>query len=122
MGASGCQATRERSACRDFMRPTTRGFMSVWLVVGVLVALTAVADEPSAHDQTELVDTSPTGPSPPRPWAIGGRIAGVTAIGVLPQVGLGTELAVTLRRHDLLAEVAGTRWLASEAQIHSGRP
>ena len=82
---------------------------------------TAFADEPT-NDSRELVDATPAGPQVPRPWAFGGRIAGVSAIGVLPQVGIGTELALTFRRHDLLAEVAGTRWLASEAQIHSGRP
>jgi hypothetical protein len=58
----------------------------------------------------------------PRPWTIGARISGVSGIGVIPEVGLGAELAITLRRHSTMAEVAATRWALSEAQLHAGAP
>jgi hypothetical protein len=85
---------------------------------------TAFADDPITPEQSEraVVDTLARGPYVPKVWTIGGRIASVSAIGVLPQIGTGVEAAITLRRYDLLAEVAGTRWLSSSAQIHSGRP
>lgn len=78
------------------------------------------ADEPP-----RLVDTivlEPQAPPPPRRWTIGARLSGVSGIGVLPQVGLGGELAVTLRRDHHLAELAATRWVTSAAQFHNGRP
>jgi hypothetical protein len=59
---------------------------------------------------------------PPRAWAIGARFSGVSGIGVIPKVGLGGELAVTMRFKTTLAEIAGTRWVASAAQFHDGGP
>jgi hypothetical protein len=58
----------------------------------------------------------------PRAWTIGARLSGVSGIGVIPEVGLGAELAITLRRHSTLAELAATRWALSEAQLHAGAP
>lgn len=58
----------------------------------------------------------------PREWSLGARLSGVSGIGIIPEVGLGYELAVTLRRHSALAEIAGTRWTRSEAQLHAGAP
>jgi hypothetical protein len=72
-----------------------------------------------------LVDTyEPTRKEPlvPRPWTIGARLSGVSGIGVLPQVGLGAEVAITLRKDHHLAELAATRWFASAAQFHNGAP
>jgi hypothetical protein len=83
---------------------------------------TAFADEPSGPEHADPVDTPPRGPYVPKPWTIGARASMVTAIGVLPQIGMGAEVALTLRRHDLLAEVAATRWLESSAQMYTGRP
>jgi hypothetical protein len=68
---------------------------------------------------------TPVEPSPVRglrAWAIGARLAGVSGIGLLPEVGLGAELAITARRHSTLAELAVTRWALSEAQFHAGAP
>jgi hypothetical protein len=59
---------------------------------------------------------------PPRPWTIGARISGVSGIGIIPKVGLGGELAVTVRHGNTLAELAGTRWNTSAAQFHNGAP
>src|SRR5512143_748467 len=58
-----------------------------------------------AHEQheDEHVDVlAPAAPPRPRPWVLGARISGVSGIGVIPKVGLGGELAVTLRVHDTL--------------------
>lgn len=61
-------------------------------------------------------------PTKPRAWTLGARVSGVSGIGVIPKVGLAGEVAITLRRHDTLAELAGTRWVASAAQFHDGAP
>ncbi|HSD87702.1 MAG TPA: hypothetical protein VLB44_09305 [Kofleriaceae bacterium] len=79
--------------------------------------------EPAHEHEEERVDViAPAAPAAPRPWALGARISGVSGIGVIPKVGLGGELAVTLRVHDTLAEVAATRWATSVAQFHDGAP
>jgi len=57
-----------------------------------------------------------------RAWSIGARVSGVSGIGLIPEVGLGAELAITLRRHSTMAELAATRWALSEAQLHAGAP
>ena len=41
---------------------------------------------------------------------------------MIPKVGVAAEVAIVLRRDNLLAEVAGTRWLDSYAQFHDGAP
>lgn len=74
------------------------------------------------HDDERVDVITPAAPPPPRPWTIGARISGVSGIGIIPQVGIGGELAVTLRVHDTLAEVAATRWATSVAQFHDGAP
>jgi hypothetical protein len=58
----------------------------------------------------------------PRRWTLGARVSGVSGIGVLPQVGLGGELTVTLRADRHLAELGATRWFSSSSQLHTGRP
>lgn len=57
-----------------------------------------------------------------RLWSIGVRLSGVSGVGIIPEVGLGGELAVTLRRKATMAELAGTRWATSAAQLHTGGP
>jgi hypothetical protein len=61
-------------------------------------------------------------PDVPRPWTIGARVSGVSGIGVIPQVGVGGELAITLRTDHHLVELGATRWFTSTAQFHNGRP
>lgn len=79
-----------------------------------------VDDSPRAEPH---VDTLPPIAAPvPRTWTLGARLSGVSGIGVIPKVGLGGELAVTLRVHDTLAEAAVTRWATSVAQFHDGAP
>lgn len=72
--------------------------------------------------EPELVIEKPVVGPRPRPWSLGARLSGVSGIGVIPEVGLGAELAITLRRHSTLAEIAATRWALSEAQLHAGAP
>jgi hypothetical protein len=57
-----------------------------------------------------------------RTWSIGARLSGVSGVGIIPEVGLGGELAVTLRRKSTMAELAATRWAVSKAQLHGGGP
>ena len=73
-------------------------------------------DEPAATITAAL-------PAPHiRTWSLDVRLSGVSGVGVIPKVGLGGELAVTVRRKHALAELAETRWVTSAAQIHSGGP
>jgi hypothetical protein len=55
----------------------------------------------------------------PHPWAIGIRAGGVSGIGIVPEVGLGAEVALNVRHHSMLGEVAATKWLSSGADGHS---
>lgn len=100
------------------------------LADAVAVIVTRVASEAIAKHRvavreddapTMIVDTAPLPPKP-RMWSVGGRVSAVSGIGVIPKVGVAAELAVTVRRDDLLAELAGTRWLDSYAQFHDGAP
>ena len=51
---------------------------------------------------------------PPRCGASAARLSGVSGIGVVPQVGLGAEVALTLPCHrSTLAEIGETSWLAT---------
>ncbi len=52
-----------------------------------------------------------------RPWTIGARVSGLSGIGLIPQVGLGAELAVTVRAGRHLAELGQARWARSTAQF-----
>jgi hypothetical protein len=82
----------------------------------------AVADPEPPHD----VDRpEPIGPVPlpaPRRWGLGMRIAGVSGIGIVPQVGLGAEVAITGHRDWLMGEIAATRWLSTGAAVHIAPP
>ena len=49
------------------------------------------------------------------PWSLGVRLSGVSGIGIVPEVGLGAEVAVSARHDKLLAEIGATKWLASGA-------
>lgn len=70
----------------------------------------------------EVVVHAALAPPRPRAWTIGARLSGVSGIGIIPEVGLGAELAITLRRHSTMAELAATRWAISQAQLHAGAP
>src|SRR5690606_31101200 len=97
------------------------------LADAVAVIVTRVASDAIASRRVAVRDNedpiaiaveSITVPSKPRVWTIGARLSGVSGIGVIPKVGLAGELAITVRRNDTLAEIAGTRWVASAAQFH----
>ena len=54
-------------------------------------------------------------PSNAHPWSLGVRLSGVSGIGIVPEVGLGAEVAISARYNEWLAELAATKWLASGA-------
>jgi hypothetical protein len=54
-------------------------------------------------------------PAQPHPWSLGVRLSGVSGIGIVPEVGLGAEVAISARHNSTLAELAATKWLASGA-------
>jgi len=100
------------------------------LADAVAVIVTRVASEAIARKRTaareDLQKQFIVEPPPPaatrRLWAVGGRFSAVSGIGVIPKVGLAAELAITVRRDNLVAEIAGTRWMDSFAQLHDGAP
>jgi hypothetical protein len=54
-------------------------------------------------------------PAVSHPWSLGVRLSGVSGIGIVPEVGLGAEVAISARHNSMLAELAATKWLASGA-------
>lgn len=85
----------------------------------------ALAAEPFDASEPVLADSFVAGTpdaTVPRRWTLGARLSGVNGIGVLPQVGVGAELAVTLRADHHLVELGATRWFTSTAQLYTGRP
>ncbi|MBV8757682.1 MAG: hypothetical protein JO257_10415 [Deltaproteobacteria bacterium] len=85
-------------------------------------ATTSLAMRDADDDSTPTAIVATVEPARPRVWSLDVRLSGVSGIGVIPKVGLGGELAVTLRRKTALAELAETRWVMSAAQIHTGAP
>jgi hypothetical protein len=54
-------------------------------------------------------------PAITHPWSLGVRLSGVSGIGIVPEVGLGAEVAISARHNSMLAELAATKWLTSGA-------
>lgn len=48
-------------------------------------------------------------------WSLGVRLSGVSGIGIVPEVGLGAEVALSARHATLMGELSATKWLASGA-------
>ncbi|HEX5058861.1 MAG TPA: hypothetical protein VFV99_05845 [Kofleriaceae bacterium] len=94
-------------------------------VIVTRVASDAIARKRTAvreQDVNEKIIVEPEPRPTPRMWSVGGRLGAVSGIGVIPKVGVAAELAITVRRDELMVEVAGTRWLDSYAQFHDGAP
>jgi hypothetical protein len=99
--------------------------------VAVIVAR-AAGDHHAAQKQVAAREDEPDEPAValhahlvaprPRTWSIGARLSGVSGVGIIPEVGLGGELAITARRKSTMAELAATRWAVSKAQLHGGGP
>ncbi|HET9987355.1 MAG TPA: hypothetical protein VFQ65_02525, partial [Kofleriaceae bacterium] len=76
----------------------------------------AMADVPVApRPEPVLVHRELTVPALSHPWSLGVRLSGVSGIGIVPEVGLGAEVAISARHNSTLAELAATKWLASGA-------
>lgn len=58
-------------------------------------------------------------PDAPHPFSLGVRLSGVSGIGIVPEVGLGAEVAISARIHSTMAELSATKWLASGADKSS---
>ena len=65
--------------------------------------------------EPEAVHRDLTVPAVSHPWSLGVRLSGVSGIGIVPEVGLGAEVAISARHNAVLAELAATKWLASGA-------
>jgi len=65
--------------------------------------------------EPEAVHRDLSVPAVSHPWSLGVRLSGVSGIGIVPEVGLGAEVAISARYNSTLAELAATKWLASGA-------
>lgn len=82
-----------------------------------------VAPPPSGTEQVDRPEPIAAGSGyVPRPWTIGLRMSALSGIGLIPQVGLGAELAVSVRAGRHLAELGVARWAHSAAQFIDGNP
>lgn len=54
-------------------------------------------------------------PSESHAWSLGVRLSGVSGIGIVPEVGLGAEIALSARHDTLMGEISATKWIASGA-------
>lgn len=80
----------------------------------------AALDNEDPLEVASVVPALPPGSPPVRRWTLGARLSGMSGIGVIPRVGLGAELAVTLRHDRRMLELAGAKWMASAAQFNAG--
>jgi hypothetical protein len=78
----------------------------------------AVVVRPAAPEITEAVAAPPR----PRRWGGGIRVLGLSGIGRVPSVGLGGELAGSVRRHDVFGEIAASHWVGRPLRISDGAP
>jgi len=100
------------------------------LADAVAVIVTRVASESIAKKRVAVRDdlqrqyiVDRSDPPPPRRlWGLSARVSAVSGIGVIPKVGAAAEVAIIARRDNVVAELAGTRWLDSYAQFHDGAP
>ena len=100
------------------------------LANAVAVIVARVANEIARHpprvalrdEATSLAIEAPAALAAPRSWSIGVRLSAISGVGILPDVGLGGELAGYVRRHAALAEVATTRWRHSTQHLTGGGP
>ena len=76
----------------------------------------AAADESS--EQTSAVVTTPTG----RTWGYGVHLMALSGIGTVPQVGVGGELSLFVRRDDYFGELGFARWATRSAYLVAGAP
>ena len=53
------------------------------------------------------------------PWTLDVRLSGVSGIGIVPEVGVGAEVAISARYDAWMGELAATKWLASGADGHA---
>jgi hypothetical protein len=81
-----------------------------------------VSPRVSTHDlETEVAAPAPA-PVRVRRWTIGARLSAVSGIGVVPEVGLGTEIAGYVRHDTTMFELGGTKWLSSSERARYGGP
>jgi len=90
-------------------------------------ATTTVAslDPPPDRTDTPVSTAIALAPPPPRPthrWGGGLHVLGLSGIGGVPDVGLGGEVGLYVRRDAVYADVSYARWAASSAYVYEGAP
>lgn len=81
----------------------------------VATPVTVAAASTAPRVEPEAVHRDLSVPTVSHPWSLGVRLSGVSGIGIVPEVGLGAEVAISARHASMLAELAATKWLASGA-------
>ncbi len=103
---------------------TTRAVRAVRVVVATAepAVATVIPSVPTSNDRVDQGPPFTSGKPALRRWVIGARVSGLSGIGIIPQVGLGGELAITVRAGNHLAELGAARWNTSAGQFHDGGP
>lgn len=84
----------------------------------------AVDDEspPGTERRLSRPGAEPAATEVTRKWGGGIRALALSGVGAQPGVGVGGELAVYVRKHDLFGEVSYARWMPSSELLQIGAP
>ncbi|MDB4956651.1 MAG: hypothetical protein JWO36_4220 [Myxococcales bacterium] len=101
------------------------------LADAVAVIIARVASEADAakrvaaaevdHDAGTIAAVAPT-PAAHHLWSFGARLSAISGIGVVPEVGVGGEIAGYVQRHSANFELARTRWVSRTQVLHTDAP
>ena len=91
------------------------------VVVAAAEPMRTAASLPAAHEPVDQ-GLPVAGRAAPRGWTVNARVSALSGIGVIPKVGLGGELAISVRAGNHLAELGAARWTTSASQPHDGAP
>lgn len=109
-------ASEVRVSRASTMAPTT-----VVAMVEPLRPIVVVDDLEDEMSGQVIADDEPTRPRPPR-WGIGMSLLGLSGVGALPEVNLGGEVAVFVRRAKRFVSLGASRWVPQNARIAPGAP
>jgi hypothetical protein len=91
-------------------------------VLGIIVAVAPKPPVPPLAASLSVVERDPVPEQRVGKWGGGLRLLGLSGIGIMPRVGIGTEAAGYLRRNDVYGEVGYARWRESSVHLSPGAP
>ena len=89
-------------------------------------AARAAAKRVAMSDNSESIGVVATARARERPeprlWSFGARLSAISGIGVVPEVGVGGEMAAYVQRRSANVELARMRWMPNSQVLHDGAP